>query len=472
MTVPPHTTFLSRPAWPTSLNSLAWSSSSSLAIALDTSIDILSPRLSLPFLASPKSALHRPPNDLPKIFSRAHSGNTNILGTPQELENWQRVKLNASVFTLREWPWVKRQDFDDFDVGEELGESPVVSIEWSGNGLASAGGQALGVLTGNGLLSIWADEEGSGAKGWTRLLVVNRALRIYFGVDDEGVDSDGGDAQGDEMERVKINESGSTAADIRTDGANGHIKNGTTRDGMAGVTTTRIHDETNHDANGVTTTNAPDTKRTKKERCQRAREDEASFARRCRVRSYTWTSCPEHSPALPPELQAQAEQDCRIHLLLVANDNDEVIALQVRSPYNNLLDRTEWQVAVLYVVSISEAEPQTAGLFTITRGIHKIAASPWSRSPGSDYYVSLLACARNDDLKIMRCSLSSASGRLDVIIDTEHALKHAGRDIIGPLHWLDKVCDSELQQEIPLMEHRQDPMVQRSYSCFLVAVHV
>ena len=84
-------------------------------------------------------------------------------------------------FTTAEWPLFRQRPFADFSVGEEESESHVISCSWSAPGLAQYDRCLLGILTSNGIFSLWDTNGDPGfATSWHRGLVVNNHLRTFF----------------------------------------------------------------------------------------------------------------------------------------------------------------------------------------------------------------------------------------------------------------------------------------------------
>ncbi|KAF9890146.1 hypothetical protein FE257_006307 [Aspergillus nanangensis] len=93
--------------------------------------------------------------------------------------NWQITRFRANVFTNKEWPTILPQDRENFSIGAEQSNSTVAGLAWSPPGLAKHRRCILAVLTTNLILSFY-EAVGPQAK-WTRVAVVNEALRSYFG---------------------------------------------------------------------------------------------------------------------------------------------------------------------------------------------------------------------------------------------------------------------------------------------------
>ena len=97
------------------------------------------------------------------------------------LQSWSASTFEVNCFTSAEWPLFRQRPFADFSVGEEESESHVISCSWSAPGLAQHDRCLLGILTSNGLFSLWdADGDPGFATSWQRNLVVNNHLRTFL----------------------------------------------------------------------------------------------------------------------------------------------------------------------------------------------------------------------------------------------------------------------------------------------------
>lgn len=85
------------------------------------------------------------------------------------------------MFTISEWPSFQQRSYAELSIGEEISESHVISCSWSAPGLAKHDRCMLGVLTANGLYSLW-DAKGdlSFTTSWHRVQVLNIVLESFF----------------------------------------------------------------------------------------------------------------------------------------------------------------------------------------------------------------------------------------------------------------------------------------------------
>lgn len=105
--------------------------------------------------------------------------------TQLALKPWSVIVLEVNEFTILEWPSFRQRPYADFSAGEELSESHVVSCSWSVPGLAQHDRCILGILTANGLYSLWdANGDLSFNTSWKRIRVLNRLLELYFASQD------------------------------------------------------------------------------------------------------------------------------------------------------------------------------------------------------------------------------------------------------------------------------------------------
>lgn len=138
--------------WPTALQALSWSADSELAIGLGEEVDILIPKISL----SPAN-------------------------TTLEEDKWQRVRLVTNQFPESELPLLDPLPWESFSLGEEQSTSNVITLAWAPPGLAKYKRCALGVLTSNYVLSLWAPlATPKESASWSRVLVLNNTLRQHF----------------------------------------------------------------------------------------------------------------------------------------------------------------------------------------------------------------------------------------------------------------------------------------------------
>ncbi|ODM22458.1 hypothetical protein SI65_00046 [Aspergillus cristatus] len=98
---------------------------------------------------------------------------------------WHFSRFRTNLFTASEWPVIYPQDRQTFSIGAEQSNSTIVGLKWSPPGLARHRRCVLSVLTSNLMLSFY---EPAGLGKWTRIAIVNNALKSYFEplVEEEG----------------------------------------------------------------------------------------------------------------------------------------------------------------------------------------------------------------------------------------------------------------------------------------------
>lgn len=161
------------PFWPSSLNTLSWSSTNLIAVGGGDQIAILSPRLQTP-----------------------GPGGT----------HWNSAIFRANAFTAAESGPVQPLSFANWSLGEELSLRHVVALEWSpvgqtGAALGRFGHPVLVVLSSNHVLSIWeCDGKPDGSGNWQRKVVVNHPLQKHY----EGLERGERETDQDYAERKQV----------------------------------------------------------------------------------------------------------------------------------------------------------------------------------------------------------------------------------------------------------------------------
>lgn len=90
---------------------------------------------------------------------------------------WHFSRFRTNLFTASEWPVIYPQDRQTFSLGAEQSNSTIVGLKWSPPGLGRHRRCVLSVLTSNLMLSFY---EPVGLGKWTRVAIVNDALKSYF----------------------------------------------------------------------------------------------------------------------------------------------------------------------------------------------------------------------------------------------------------------------------------------------------
>jgi hypothetical protein len=135
------------PVWPTALEAIQWSADNRIAVLGGESIAILTPRLE----PTPDGAF------------------------------WDTLIIRINGFTKAEIPRYLPVPDDIWSLGEEISINTAHSATWSALGLAKYGTCALGVLTTNHVLSIWApDRIPFPSTQWRREIVINHAVQEFY----------------------------------------------------------------------------------------------------------------------------------------------------------------------------------------------------------------------------------------------------------------------------------------------------
>ena len=111
---------------------------------------------------------------IPKL----RSGQQSIKDVAAKGLAWDHVRLRVNHFTEDESPTIEPASHRTWSIGEEISIISTTAIEWTPPGLTLYKRSALGVLTSNHVLSLWApDARPNLASQWGRKLVINRLLR-------------------------------------------------------------------------------------------------------------------------------------------------------------------------------------------------------------------------------------------------------------------------------------------------------
>ncbi|KAF2236322.1 hypothetical protein EV356DRAFT_531250 [Viridothelium virens] len=145
--------------WPSAPDSIRWSKDYDLAIAAGEQVAILIPK-------------KRKGTDQKRRFN---------LDNTTSSDDWHKLYLKTNAFTKDEVPILPPSSFNTWSIGEEQSLRKVVALDWSSIPIAKHQRYALGVLTSNHTLTIWAStsiptETGS----WQKVLIVNHVLDSYF----------------------------------------------------------------------------------------------------------------------------------------------------------------------------------------------------------------------------------------------------------------------------------------------------
>jgi hypothetical protein len=141
-------------------------------------------------------------------------------------------------------------------------------------------------------------------------------------------------------------------------------------------------------------------------RRRRTKRGEGEGRRGERVRCFAW------APLVGGGMRGVQEE---VFLVAVANDEREVVVLEMRSPYSRMWDAGEWGVEVRARITVGEEERAEPGLeWTFedyVRCPNHVASMAWSPWVAGDErsVVSLIACATAKGIEFVR-AVQSASG--------------------------------------------------------------
>ena len=111
-------------------------------------------------------------NFKPKLYEEHATSSNN---------DWYPLFLKTNAFTEEEVAIFPPTKFSVWSIGEEESTRRVVALDWTPLPVAKHQRYALGVLTSNHILAIWASNSTpTEAESWKRVLIVNHALDSYF----------------------------------------------------------------------------------------------------------------------------------------------------------------------------------------------------------------------------------------------------------------------------------------------------
>jgi len=169
----------------------------------------------------------------------------------------------------------------------------------------------------------------------------------------------------------------------------------------------------------------------------------AILRKRCRIRSFCWSQVPRDISNLPGGLKNQAIQECTNHLLIVTNDYEEVIVLHVRSPYDDPLSPSDWNVKIVAVIDTrgpNVQDPAGPQLFSLKRGLHSITINEWTTEQGKEeLWTAFIAYGKDHSLEVMRCTISYVKDEMVLKADRNHLLTIPEYDVVGPMCWAPEV---------------------------------
>ena len=126
--------------------------------------------------------------EIPRLRKRTDQNRQNTNFKPKEseehitsIDEWHPLFLKTGTFTDEEVPIFPPSDFSIWSIGEEQSTRKAVALDWTPLPIAKYQRYALGVLTSNHTLAIWASTSTPTEVGsWKRVYVVNHVLGSYF----------------------------------------------------------------------------------------------------------------------------------------------------------------------------------------------------------------------------------------------------------------------------------------------------
>lgn len=166
--------------FPSCYDCLSWSDDGELAVAAGEYVHILVCDPALLYQVGPRTDLILTRIQTPRSTAEQTTNDTGTAGG-----QWHFSRFRTNLFTASEWPVIYPQDRQTFSIGAEQSNSTIVGLKWSPPGLGRHRRCVLSVLTSNLMLSFY---EPAGPGKWTRVAIVNDALKSYFEplVEEEG----------------------------------------------------------------------------------------------------------------------------------------------------------------------------------------------------------------------------------------------------------------------------------------------
>jgi len=158
--------------FPSCYDCLSWSDDGELAVAAGEYVHILVCDPGMRYQGGPRTCLILARIQTPRNAAEREAGDTRTAGG-----QWHFSRFRTNLFTASEWPVIYPQDRQTFSIGAEQSNSTVVGLNWSPPGLGRHRRCILSVLTSNLMLSFY---EPAGPGKWTRVAIVNDALKSYF----------------------------------------------------------------------------------------------------------------------------------------------------------------------------------------------------------------------------------------------------------------------------------------------------
>lgn len=375
--------------WPTCFDNTAWSADAVIAVALDDFIELLIPKIDFRFLTSAASPLNQAhlnnsnsaSRTADRVSARAPSSYGGSSASARatlklELENWTRVRVQINSFQVAEWPYVEPQLFEDFDIGEEQSNGTVQKLEWSEEGLARNGRCALGILTSNGLLSVWAAEDKLGEveeRGWNRKLIVNDSLREWFTKD----------AYGDTS----------------------HTQEVPGRPSWVAKQASILHKRS-----------------------------------RIRTFCWSACPCYVANVAGELIAQAQSDYKDHLLIVTNDYEEIIVLRVHSPYSNPSLSEWNTEVLGVVDTNRNRESQVSEPADHNLKTGLHTVATSPWSPCVGEAGASTVaLSYAKNIDLEILDLKMTYTNGAVTLETDQDQVSREGGCDPVGPLQWLPKV---------------------------------
>ncbi len=193
-------------------------------------------------------------------------------------------------------------------------------------------------------------------------------------------------------------------------------------------------------------------------------QDERVLAKlRTRVRSFGWSPNPRDATSSLKYRRSGAFWPGGLHFLAVANDNNEIVVLEVLSPYNSLgSPRLEWSIKVCTHFNASHpvvdyGVTSLPCVLSPRTYIEYLAWSPWVEAAhdGNVKLRSNIAYIRKSQLSARRCTI--CVGDFEPVLNIGQEERLAGDKHVGPLKWLNVVkslCTSALNMKLTGLLYR------------------
>jgi len=172
---------------------------------------------------------------------------------------------------------------------------------------------------------------------------------------------------------------------------------------------------------------------------------------RSRIRSFAWCPRPTSLIMRSSNVPSAIDQTDGFHYLAVTNDLNEIVILEVLSPFKKLITTPSapWNARVCTFLSLSNqvvpsnmSASSLPGLSCSSRFVDQVAWSRWTQSPAGarPNMSSVLAYTSGGRLSLELCHLGLDQG--EAILTLVRGDTTVTGDHIGPLKWLAPVLNS------------------------------